>query len=178
MRQSDGSHTGGTDLLSRALMRCPPDISMIRANTLEELQAIDSRFRSEKPKIFELAESDPPATAGQLNAIEKSVGVKLPTSFRRFLATFGGGTVGLTVVFSAFSEGESYLPDGQHEAARFMPPGLLAFSDDFAGGYYVFRVNDGVAEEAPWYWNQDGSLSQTEFANIFGFVARYAYEPA
>jgi hypothetical protein len=151
---------------------------MIKAMTLEELQATDSRYRKEKPKLFELAESDPPATPTQLDGIEEKIGVRLPTSFRAFLTVFGGGNVGLTVVFSAFARGDWYLPDRQREAAKFLPPGLVAFSDDFAGGYYVFRISERAAEESPWYWNQDGGLVPTRFANICEFVARYAYEPA
>lgn len=151
---------------------------MTESMTLEELRDTDSRYRREKPKLFELAQSDPPAAPEDLTAVEDSIGVKLPRSYRDFLTAFGGGTVGLAVIFSACADGVWYLPDRQRDAGQFLPSGLLAFSDDFAGGYYVFKVADGVAEERPWYWNQDGGLVRTEFANVYEFVARYAYEPA
>lgn len=151
---------------------------MTESMTLEELQAIHSRYRYEKPKLFELVNSDPPAAPVDLDAVEASIGVKLPSSYRDFLVTFGGGIFGFTIIFSAFKDGDWYLPNRQREAARFLPTGLLAFSDDFSGGYYVFKVTDGLAEEPPWYWNQDGGLMRTEFANIYEFVGRYAYEPA
>lgn len=151
---------------------------MTEPMTLEELRSTDSRYRREKPKLFELAQSDPPAAPEELNAVEDSIGVKLPKSYRDFLAAFGGGTVGLAVIFSAYSDGDWCLPDRQRDAEEFLPSGLLAFSDDFAGGCYVFKVTDGIADERPWHWNQDGGLSKTKFANVYEFVARYAYEPA
>ena len=173
-----GSCIGGTEHANRVQTKCFPDIFMTNAMTLEELQAIDSRCRYEKPKLLELSRSDPPAALDELDVVEESIGTKLPKSYRDFLAAFGGGTVGLAVIFSAYADGDWYLPDRQRAAEQFLPTGLLAFSDDFAGGYYVFKVADEIADERPWYWNQDGGLVQTEFANVYEFVARYAYEPA
>jgi hypothetical protein len=67
----------------------------------------------------------------------------------------------------------------QQKAARRLPSGLLAFSDDFAGGNYVFRVVDGAAEDAVLYWDHDRrAIEPTAFPDILEFVARYAYRPA
>ena len=82
------------------------------------------------------------------------------------------------MVFSASPTSEWYLPTRQRRASAYLPPGRLAFSDDFAGGYYVFRVVDGQAQERVWYWNDDGGETPTEFADVLEFIARYAYEPA
>ncbi|WP_338081271.1 SMI1/KNR4 family protein [Allochromatium vinosum] len=89
-----------------------------------------------------------------------------------------GGGFGFSNVFSADPDGEFYLPEKNKEAAKYLPSGLLAFSDDFAGGYYVLSVTDGRAEDPVLYWNSDGGLIETEFDDVLEFVVRYAYEPA
>jgi hypothetical protein len=146
--------------------------------TAEEFRNIDARYRTEKPKLFRLASSDPRASEEQLDEIEARMGVKLPVSYRTFLKEFGGGEFGLTDVFSANPESEWYLPARNADAASYLPEGLLPFSDDFAGGLYVFEIKGGLAEERVFYWNQDGGLVPTDFCDVFEFVAKHAYEPA
>lgn len=146
--------------------------------TLEELRKLDSRYRQEKPNLFRLSTSDRPASEEQLVALERAVGVRLPQAYRSFLREFGGGSFGLATIFSADPGSEWYLPQRQVEASRYLPEGVLAFSDDFAGGNYVLKVLNGQAQEAVFYWNQDGGESPTEFKDVIEFVARYAYEPA
>ncbi len=104
--------------------------------------------------------------------------MKLSKSYRSFLAEFGGGMFGFTNVFSVNPASEYYLPARKEEASIYLPNNLLPFSDDSAGGLYVLKVMDGSAEESVCYWNNDGGLVSTAFANIFDFVARYAYESA
>jgi SMI1-KNR4 cell-wall len=145
--------------------------------TLEELKEIDTRYRQEKPTLFGLS-PDKPASERQLEEVERAIGVRLPSSCRAFLNEFGGGSFGLAVIFSADPDGEWYLPKEESKSRRYLPKGLLPFSDDFAGGNYVFKVVAGVAQEAVFYWNTDGGESPTEFKDIMEFVARYAYEPA
>ena len=146
--------------------------------TLEELRQLDARLRREKPKLFQLSTPDQPASEEQLAEVERALGVRLPQSYRTFLREFGGGNFGLAAIFCAEPNSEWYLPQKQSEASHYLPEALLAFSDDFAGGNYVFKVVDGQARDAVFYWNQDGGESATEFNDVLEFVARYAYEPA
>jgi hypothetical protein len=146
--------------------------------TVEEFRDVDARYRTEKPKLFRLSSSDPQASEMQLDDIEAQVGVKLPACYRAFLKEFGGGEFGLTDVFSANPESEWYLPARHADAASYLPDGLLPFSDDFAGGLYVFEIKGGEAQDRVLYWNQDGGLVPTDFLDIFEFVAKHAYEPA
>jgi hypothetical protein len=166
--------TGGTALASKE------QIAFIQTSfmTVEELQRLDARYRQQKANLFRLATPDQAATEAQLAEVEHAVGVRLPQSYRAFLREFGGGDYGLETFFSADPNSEWYLPVKQGEASRCLPEGLLAFSDDGAGGYYVFKVLNGQAQEAVFYWNQDGGESPTEFQDVIEFVARYAYEPA
>jgi hypothetical protein len=76
------------------------------------------------------------------------------------------------------SDSEWYLPGKQAKASRYLPQDLLAFFDDFAGGNYVFKVIDGEAQEAVFYWNTDGGESPTALKDMMEFFARKAYEPA
>ena len=146
--------------------------------TIDELKVIDARFRQRKPKAVELSASDKPASEEQLEEVERVIGVRLPRSYHAFLREFGGGSFGLATIFSADRNSEWYLPNKQMEAGQWLPEGLLAFSDDFAGGNYVFKVVGGEAHESVFYWNTDGGASPTEFKDVIEFVARHAYHPA
>ncbi len=146
--------------------------------TLDDFKQIHNLYKKEKPKLFLLVSPDQEATARQLERVEGELRVRLPARLREFLTEFGGGHFGFANVFSADPEGEFYLPAKNDDAAAYLPPGLLAFSDDYAGGYYVFKVIDGQAGESVFYWNVDGGLAETEFDDVLEFVARYAYEPA
>jgi hypothetical protein len=145
---------------------------------IEDLKQIDRRYRQEKPGLFEATTPDRPASEQELEDVERSIGVRLPSSYRAFLREFGGGEFGFIVIFSADPDSEWYLPNKQRKASRYLPEGFLAFSDDFAGGNYVFKVVEGEAQEAIFYWNTDGGEAPTEFKDTVEFVARYAYEPA
>lgn len=146
--------------------------------TLEEIRKIDAQFRREKPRLFEFSTPDVQASEDQLAAVEAKVGFELPKSYRTFLKEFGGGSFGLTTIFSADPGSEWYLPHRQVEISTYLPEGLLPFSDDFAGGLYVLKTNGEKAHDQVFYWNQDGGLVPTEYKDIFEFVAKHAYEAA
>lgn len=146
--------------------------------TFNEFREIDKNYRQTKPKLFQLSFSDEAASDAQLKEVENRVGLKLPQDYRNFLAEFGGGDYGLTNIFSANPEGEFYLPLKREELVGYLPPDLLAFSDDGAGGFYVLKINEQQAEPSVFYWNQDGGLVETEFDSVLEYIVRYAYEPA
>ena len=172
-------HGGDTGILCVGYGHTDADPSIATNRmTLDEFKEIHNRCRIAKPKPFLLASPDQSATAQQLEKVEGELGVKLPGRLREFLTDFGGGAFGFVNVFSADPDGEFYLPARNDEAAEYLPSDLLAFSDDFAGGYYVLKVVDRRAKDSVFYWNTDGGLTETEFDDVFEFVARYAYEPA
>ena len=146
---------------------------------IEQFRRLDAAQRAERPKPFLLIPPDPPAKEAALLAVERSLGVVLPQTYKQFLTEFGGGNFGLTNVCSAHPESEFYLPKKQSEIEQYVPAGLLAVSDDFAGGVYVLRIAEGgVAQDPVLYWNIDGGLVTTPFENVLEFVARYAYRSA
>lgn len=146
--------------------------------TLDEFTQIHCRYKEEKPKLFSVVRPDRPATPEQLELVEGKLGMRLPDRYRDFLAVFGGGSFGFVSIFSADPGGDSYLPHKVKDAAQYLPCALLPFSDDFAGGYYVFRISNGQPCERVSYWNCDGGIVDTEFGDVLDFIARYAYEPA
>lgn len=146
--------------------------------SIRDFRELHARMTAEKPKLFQLIAPDAPASEERLGQVEHAIGAALPISYKQFLAQFGGGSFGLVNVCSADPEGEFYLPRKQEETRGYLPSGLIAVSDDFAGGLYVLKVKDDHAEEPLWYWNHDGGFRPTEFANVLEFVARYAYKAA
>jgi hypothetical protein len=70
------------------------------------------------------------------------------------------------------------MPLKIQEAKRVCAEDVVPFSDDFAGGYYVFPIKDGEVMESVCYWNTDGGLVPTPFKNVFEYVARFAYSAA
>jgi hypothetical protein len=132
----------------------------------------------EKPKLFELISPDTPANERQLSDAEYKLGVKLPSSYRSFLIEFGGGSFGLTNVFSVDPESDYFLVSRNSQAHGLLPNHLIAFSDDFSGGWYAFATLDGTAGDSVFYWNVDGGLQETRFMNVFEYVAHFAFDSA
>ena len=136
---------------------------------------MDFQCKLADPKLFRLNSPDHCASEEEISEVERMLSVTLPCSYREFLKEFGGGDFGSEVVFSADPNSEWYLPAKCLEAEAYLPEGFLAFSDDFAGGHYVLKVEGGRAQEPIFYWNQDGGLSVTKYTNILEYLANNAY---
>jgi SMI1-KNR4 cell-wall len=121
---------------------------------------------------------DAPSSEGQIEAIERDLKFKLPDSYRGFLKEFGGGAFGLTNVFNANSDAYYYIVEQNISAKLILPNDYIAISDDHCGGWYVLQVADGVAGETIYYWNNDGGLKATGYANVLELVAKNAYDAA
>jgi hypothetical protein len=173
-----GSYIGGIVPESREPTVCCLIGSMTEMMSIEEFRELHARMTAEKPKLFQLIPPDARASEERLKQVELAIGAALPIAYKQFLQEFGGGSFGLANVSSADPEGEFYLPRKQEDVRSYLPSGLIPVSDDFAGGLYVLKVKENHAEEPLWYWNLDGGLRPTEFANVLEFVARYAYKAA
>jgi antitoxin YobK len=144
--------------------------------SLAEFRRLHIKKLAETPKLFELESSDCPASERQIHTLERALGVQLPPTYRSFLMEYGGGAFGLTNVFSADPESDYYSLLRNADAIPLIPANFIAFSDDFCGGWYVLGFSGGIADEDVFYWNTDGGLRKTEFANIFEFLAGNAYD--
>lgn len=145
---------------------------------LTEFRQIFNQKVVEKPKLFELISPDRPATESHISDVEHKLGIKLPSSYRLFLKEFGGGSFGLVNVFSADPESEYFLVLRNTQAHALLPNHLVAFSDDYNGGWYSFATSEGAAGDSIFYWNVDGGLQGTRFANVFEYVASFAFDGA
>ncbi|MBC5768490.1 SMI1/KNR4 family protein [Ramlibacter albus] len=142
---------------------------------LQEFRTFDAEARRAKPKLFMLPASEPRASDADIVLVESEIGVRLPESYREFLKEFGGGDFGLVTVLSANSDSEWYLPFKMSEYGSYLPGGVIPFCDDFTGGLYVFK-HDGVrGQERVHYWTHETGVTETEFDNVFGFLARFGY---
>lgn len=147
--------------------------------TMDDFREILAKKRLEKPKILALSTPDAPATAEQIAKVENTLNIRLPVLYRQFLMEYGGGSIGLITVFSAAENSEYYLPFKMPEIRRVVGENLLVFSDDYAGGYYGFHLDEGRAVERVIYWDHETQQCvDTDFADILEFVARYAFDPA
>ena len=137
-----------------------------------EFRVLHANEVAARPKAYALVPSDPAATPEMLKAAQAALGVKFPESYVAFLSEYGGGIFGFENVFSVEKSSEFFVVNCNKAARQYMPRDLLAFSDDFCGGHFVFSVTDGVAADQVRYWNADGGLSGPLYKNIFDFLAR------
>src|SRR5262252_4621781 len=87
---------------------------------IEDLKQIDKRYRIEKPRLFEIDDPDSKASDEQLEDVERSLGVRLPPSYRAFLREFGGGTYGFIVIDGEAQEAVFYWnTDGGESSTKF-----------------------------------------------------------
>jgi hypothetical protein len=134
--------------------------------------------RQERPKVFEAAVSDAPASDRQIESLERLLGFSLEDSHREFLQKFGGGEFGFGVLFSADPESEWYvytqLKQSGLDASSFVP-----VSDNFAGDAYGFRVERGRCKKPVVVWDHEiGGIRETDFGDVYEFMDRYALRPA
>jgi hypothetical protein len=146
---------------------------------IKELRAIDSRYRQEKPKIFQLTQSDRPSNDSDIESVERILRVKLPLKLKEFFKEFGGGDFGFETIYSATPGSDWYLPRKAEFAYRIMPKKYLPISDNGAGGYYVLKIENGVVGDEVYYFDSDdGSVQPMGYADLLEFISKYAYEPA
>jgi len=145
---------------------------------LEDFKVRYQKARQERPKVFEYMQIDPPASDVELDAVEEIMGCTFENSHRAFLKEFGGGEFGLGLLFSANEQSEWYVPSQVSNqslpADRFFP-----VSDNFAGDIYGFEVINGrCVAPLKVYDHETSELKDTEFADVYEFMDRYALRPA
>ncbi|WP_435257759.1 SMI1/KNR4 family protein [Thioclava sp. FR2] len=149
-----------------------PPLDLIQFSDLHRQKSV------QRARLFELDPPDPPASDEQISDLESKLATRIPETYISFLKAYGGGSFGLTNVFSAARDSEYYSVPRNAAAQAFMPEGSLALSDDHCGGWYVLRVSECQALEPVFYWHSDRGVEKTKFANILEYVAAYAYDGA
>lgn len=143
--------------------------------TFDEFREFHKKRLVEEPKIFKLIEHDRPATKHEIYSVEQEIRTKLPINFATFLMEFGGGLFGLTNIFSADCKSIYYIVDRQKDAKNLIPANAIVFSDDYTGGWYIFRSESGICQEEVYHWNDVDGMKPTAYKNIFNFLTDKAY---
>ena len=110
---------------------------------IAEFIPIVEKIMLERPVWFGL-ESDRVGTEDDLRLAESQLGVRLPESYREFVARFGGGYFAFGNVFSVDPSSEWYIVDRNKGIER---GNFVAVSDNGVGDLYGFEDCDGVCNE-------------------------------
>ena len=134
--------------------------------------------RIRTPIWFEL-ESDRPSSEAELDQLSAQLGVALPSEYREFLKTYGGGYFALANVFSA-QEGSPWNVVDQNRRNGFSNSEFLAISSNGTGDLYGFAVKHGVAcNEIVFRGHEDGFVTQSiEYEDLYEYLAQYALSTA
>lgn len=134
----------------------------------------DNRVRAvmaEKRTWFEGTES--PVTLDAVNEVESELGCALPSEFKHFATTFGGGYFGGVNVSTFDRESDWYVLS--RPAIEIDGKAMLVVSDDDAGGYYGFVFADNGFDPAVIYANpDDGSHREDAASSFFDFIEKFA----
>ena len=107
-----------------------------------ELGAFQERFdtlRRGDPFLFE--DHDPPATEDELESAEAKLGCRFGTKYRFLLRRYGGGSLGSCVLLSVHPSSDWSVVE-ENLAGGWLERGLLAFSPNLVGDYYLFPVKN------------------------------------
>ncbi len=142
---------------------------------VDEFEKFYRTQKVKRPKVFELAITDALATEIGLAAIERTIRLKLPKDYKSFLMKYGGGMFGLVNVLSADPNSDYYVLSVYNSIKERAGINILPFSDDFAGGWYGFKIKNGKVLDEIFYWNVDTGLVSTRYKSFLDFVSKNAY---
>lgn len=141
---------------------------------IEEFVPLVEKRKMERPVWFGL-KSDPPATQSQIQDAEAQLGVRLPESYRLFVAMYGGGYFALGNLFSVFPGSNWNIVERNREI---LPFGFLAVSDNGVGDLYGFSVTDGECDSTIVLFDHEtGTMSQPMYSDLFEFLEETAMKP-
>lgn len=134
----------------------------------------DSRVReamAEKRAWFEGVE--PPVNDEAVTKVESKLGYALPQEFKHFAVTFGGGYFG-GVNISTLDETSDWFVLSR-PPIKVDEKIMLVISDDEAGGYYGFVVDNGSFQTSVTYINpDDGNYREQAAPSFFDFIDKFA----
>jgi len=138
---------------------------------LDDFMELVARVRSEHPNWFRLR-GDLPATVEQLDAVERSLGCRLPEDYREFLAVFGGHDFAFVSIYSADPESRAYVVS-QNATPWLEDAKFVAFADNGGGDYYGWVVSDGMAaDQVMLLDHSSGEVVPSDFEDFLDFVKR------
>jgi hypothetical protein len=141
----------------------------------EEFEAQVESFRAERagrqyPPGFQLFDSWI-ATEADLAAVEEALRTRLPSKYRRFMRTFGGGVFSFVELLPARS------PDGSGEDLISVNTGTFAVSNFVAvapvgtGDWWGFVSADGTCREQVSFLDHENGAVQDEASDFYEFAS-------
>jgi hypothetical protein len=143
---------------------------------IEDFKAEFDRFA--QTKAFALSLPEPPNSLEQISSFERSHRFRLPEQYRHVATTFGTGSMGFANLFSVMP-GEHGI-DEQRATAPELPVHFVPVSDNGCGDFYGFIVHNGSCLPTVYFADHESgyALTKTEFADLFEYLVRYAFNAA
>lgn len=123
------------------------------------------------PILFEL-EADCISTSEQINEMELYYKIKFPSSYRDFLAEYGGGYFAFILVYSIDRNSPFYLPSNVN-IEFVLKEKFLPIIDLETGDLAGFRINDGVCEDSVVIYNHENKIIKDLNIGLFEFILMY-----
>lgn len=116
---------------------------------------------------------EPPVREDAVAKVEAKLGCPLPPEFKHFAVTFGGGYFGGVNVSTLEETSDWYVLS--RPPIKVDEKTMLVVSDDEAGGYYGFVLDDGRFETGVTYINpDDGNYKEEAARSFFEFIEKFA----
>ena len=138
---------------------------------LTEFKKRVSEEKIKNPILFEL-ETDCIPTSEQINEVELYYKIKIPSSYKEFLAEYGGGYFACILVYSMDRNSPFYLPSnvgGEFVQKEKFFPIIDLETGDLAG----FRIDDGVCEDSVGIYDHENKIIKDLNIGFFEFVLKY-----
>jgi len=134
----------------------------------------DSRIReamAQKRAWFESVE--PSVTEEAVEKVESKLGCALPSQYKHFALTFGGGYFGGANISTLDEASDWYVL--ARPTIKIDGKTMLIVSDDEAGGYYGFVFdNDGFEPRITYVNPDDGDSREDAAPSFFEFIEKFA----
>jgi len=116
---------------------------------------------------------EPPVNVEAVEKVEYKLGCVLPSQYKHFALTFGGGYFGGANISTLDETSDWYVL--ARPTVKIDGKNMLIVSDDEAGGYYGFVFDNDGFEPRVAYVNPDDSGSREDAApSFFEFIEKYA----
>lgn len=136
---------------------------------LDEFERAVAEARDAHPQWFALPSDESPGDE-QVAAQQAQLGAQLPQEYLDFVRVFGGGDFAFLAVYS-LDEGSDLNIVTRNAEPWLSRSDFVAISDNGAGDYYGFAVQDGrCSPEVLLLDHESGELRPTGHADFFEFA--------
>lgn len=140
---------------------------------LDEFKDYVAKLRVARPEYFFTEFWDKVASPINIEGASNSLSCHFPVEYLEYVREYGGGDALGVRIYSCDKDSDLHIVKKNANLRGWLPKGLVAFSDNGCGDYYVFRSTKGVcASEVYLYRHEEKSLSGAQAADLFEFITR------